>query len=152
MILRRTVKIKADKITASYSAFCRNYGDYCTPVAGSHNWNQEAVSAMAEDLRSPWRRFRDAVAGFQDEIERDLTNLTNWATEHLDERLPHSMETAFSLRQGMLHRQSMFRFDVDVCFETHLKSLEQVPLTTPFDYGGFANITIATLAFSVLLL
>ncbi|KAF2801711.1 uncharacterized protein BDZ99DRAFT_528183 [Mytilinidion resinicola] len=39
---------------ASFAAFCRNYGDYQTPAAGYHNWNDDIVLAMREDLEPDW--------------------------------------------------------------------------------------------------
>ncbi|KAF2496947.1 hypothetical protein BU16DRAFT_616988 [Lophium mytilinum] len=39
---------------ASFAAFCRNYGDYQTPAAGYHNWNDDIVSTMRDDLEPDW--------------------------------------------------------------------------------------------------
>ncbi|KAK4460492.1 hypothetical protein QBC42DRAFT_298555 [Cladorrhinum samala] len=46
---------------SSYAAFCRNFGDHSTPKAGYHNWNEEALKAMSEDLEQPWENLQSAL-------------------------------------------------------------------------------------------
>jgi len=70
---------------ASFAAFCRNYGDYSTPAAGSNNWNDDIVSAMRDDLDPEWidfvqqasQRIDATFESISDMFEREEDALTN---------------------------------------------------------------------------
>lgn len=60
--------------TGTYSAFCRQYGNYSTPTSkGWHDWNGEAMKTMVQQMAEPWQglemwmRFQQrAIAQFID--------------------------------------------------------------------------------------
>lgn len=77
----------ADSSTASYAAFCRRYGDYCTPAAGKHNWNEEAINQMVQDLKRPWEALCSCIEDREVEAEVLLENLTDWSIQLFGESL-----------------------------------------------------------------
>ncbi|KAI8301025.1 hypothetical protein K4K61_009245 [Colletotrichum sp. SAR11_59] len=56
----------------TYSAFCRNYGNYCTPAVGPHDWNQDIIAKMARDLTPQWKQMLSSVQG---RLNTDVENL-----------------------------------------------------------------------------
>ncbi len=62
---------------ATYAAFCRQYGTYNTGAAGYHCWNEEAMSAMNDDLTDPLDRFQRSV-------HRELHNASAFVSQTLD--------------------------------------------------------------------
>ncbi|KAK5663817.1 hypothetical protein OQA88_20 [Cercophora sp. LCS_1] len=46
----------------TYSAFCRAYGIHTTAKAGYHNWNEEAIETMAQELSDPWSTFEEVLS------------------------------------------------------------------------------------------
>jgi hypothetical protein len=55
---------------ASYSAFCRNFGTYCTNAVGSRCWNTEAIAQMKQSLNDPWFEFVRDVQVDVDDIKQ----------------------------------------------------------------------------------
>jgi len=53
-------------LSASYAAFCRNYGDYDTDAVGPHNWNEEALEAMTADLEPLWAELLSDIDSRQE--------------------------------------------------------------------------------------
>ncbi|KAF6826582.1 Nuclear GTPase SLIP-GC 3 [Colletotrichum musicola] len=51
---------------ATYSAFCRNFGNHSTPAVGQHDWNERIIHGMIDDLASPWERL---CLFFQEKLE-----------------------------------------------------------------------------------
>ncbi|KAK7422488.1 hypothetical protein QQZ08_009478 [Neonectria magnoliae] len=72
---------------SSYAAFCRRYGDYCTPAAGKHNWNEEAIEKMVQDLKIPWEALCSCVENREVKAGELLEDLTDWSTQLLEDDL-----------------------------------------------------------------
>lgn len=61
----------ADGTPASFAAFCRKHGTHRPYDGEQRNWNEEAVAAMAADMKTAWkdwvegvrRRIYDELAG-----------------------------------------------------------------------------------------
>ncbi|KAF7549239.1 hypothetical protein G7Z17_g6514 [Cylindrodendrum hubeiense] len=68
---------------ASYAAFCRQYGDYSTPAAGSHNWNEEAIDGMVKDLKRPWKTLCSHLVDQETQVESLVEELTDWSIQYL---------------------------------------------------------------------
>lgn len=69
---------------ASFSAFCRNYGDHNTPKARRHNWNEEAMKAMVQDMTDPWHNFQVVLNEERgSEIVTSIQAVMDWAVEYL---------------------------------------------------------------------
>lgn len=66
-----------DSTTATYSAFCRHYGDHCTSAVGAHNWNEEAMEAMVTDLTEPWDNLRSRLRKLNECTARSIQDLMN---------------------------------------------------------------------------
>ncbi|KAF5644498.1 hypothetical protein F52700_2498 [Fusarium sp. NRRL 52700] len=88
---------------SSYSAFCRNFGDYCTPAIGSRNWNEEAMDEMVGDLEGPWEEMCDALQERQSTMLENADEFTDTAIEKLDEH-----DSVDSLTRALENRQSIF--------------------------------------------
>ncbi|KAH0425848.1 hypothetical protein CcaCcLH18_10717 [Colletotrichum camelliae] len=65
----------------TYSAFCRNYGNYNTPAVGPHDWNQDIIARMVADLTPRWNRMLSTV---QDRLSSDIENLEDEMDEALE--------------------------------------------------------------------
>ncbi|KAK2739133.1 hypothetical protein CKAH01_18700 [Colletotrichum kahawae] len=70
---------RMDRLGAS--AFCRNYGNYCTPAVGPHNWNQDIIAKMVGDLTPRWQRMLSSV---QDRLNSNIENLEDEMDEALE--------------------------------------------------------------------
>lgn len=79
--------------TATYAAFCNQYGYHCTKAVGSHNWNEEAISVMVSSLQPKWRQLykefasqsRNAMTLTEDILDELKTLLGNqglWSVFH----------------------------------------------------------------------
>lgn len=66
-----------DSNIETYSAFCRQYGDYCTPAVGAHNWNEEAMEAMVTDLTEPWNNLRSRLRNLNESTASSIQNIMN---------------------------------------------------------------------------
>ncbi|KAG5821622.1 hypothetical protein H9Q71_000153 [Fusarium xylarioides] len=85
---------------SSYSTFCRNYGDYCTPAIGSRNWNEEAMDDMVADLEGPWEGMCGAL---QSSMLENADEFADMAIERLEEH-----DSVDSLTRALENRQSIF--------------------------------------------
>ncbi|RKK14867.1 hypothetical protein BFJ65_g11416 [Fusarium oxysporum f. sp. cepae] len=88
---------------SSYSAFCRNFGDYCTPAIGSRNWNEEAMDEMVSDLGGPWEEMCGSLRERQSSMLENADEFADMAIEKLEEH-----DSVDSLTQALEHRQSIF--------------------------------------------
>lgn len=92
-----------DSAIATYSAFCRQYGDYCTPAVGVHNWNKEAMEAMVTDLTEPWDNLRLRLRNLNECTTRSIQNLMNKEFQELGK----SGEDLTIFRERLLARCQM---------------------------------------------
>ncbi|CAI6334688.1 unnamed protein product [Periconia digitata] len=53
----------------TYSAFCKNYGIYSTAKQPYTNWNEEAMTAMVDDMTPEWDKFSKLINETLDEIK-----------------------------------------------------------------------------------
>ncbi len=72
-----------DGTTETYSAFCRQYGDYCTQAVGAHNWNEEAMKEMVTNLARPWDNLRLTLQNLNESTTRSVQDLMNQALQEL---------------------------------------------------------------------
>ncbi|KAF6831532.1 Nuclear GTPase SLIP-GC 3 [Colletotrichum plurivorum] len=82
---------------ATYSAFCRNFGNYSTPAVGQHDWNERIIHGMVGDLASPWERL---CLFFQGKLE-DTTLL-------IEQVMDRSMEFISKLASSRRFASSIF--------------------------------------------
>jgi hypothetical protein len=78
-----SVPLNANDTTATYRAFCSNYGDHCTNAVGSHNWNEEAIEKMIGSLAAPWQNLRLTLQNWHDNITASIEDLMDWAIQYL---------------------------------------------------------------------
>ncbi|KAM0187534.1 hypothetical protein ACHAPI_011071 [Fusarium lateritium] len=88
---------------ATYSAFCRNYGNHSTDAAGRRHWNEEAMNRMVEDLERPWELLRVALEQRQSGLLNHAESITDTAIEQLEQG-----DAAASLIQALESRQRIF--------------------------------------------
>ncbi|KLO87985.1 Uncharacterized protein LW93_5151 [Fusarium fujikuroi] len=106
---------------SSYSAFCRNFGNYCTPAIGSRNWNEEAMGKMASDLERPWEEMCGALQERQLNMLESADEFADMAMERLEEH-----DSVDSLTRALENRQSMFLAAIEKVnddFENNLRIL-----------------------------
>ncbi|PCD30492.1 hypothetical protein AU210_010173 [Fusarium oxysporum f. sp. radicis-cucumerinum] len=106
---------------SSYSAFCRNFGDYCTPAIGSRNWNEEAMDEMVSDLGGPWEEMCGSLRERQSSMLENADEFADMAIEKLEEH-----DSVDSLTQALEHRQSIFLAAIEKVnddFENNLSSI-----------------------------
>ncbi|KLO81585.1 Uncharacterized protein Y057_7563 [Fusarium fujikuroi] len=106
---------------SSYSAFCRNFGNYCTPAIGSRNWNEEAMGEMASDLERPWEEMCGALQERQLNMLESADEFADMAMERLEEH-----DSVDSLTRALENRQSMFLAAIEKVnddFENNLRIL-----------------------------
>lgn len=59
-------KLTLTRLSATYSAFCRNYGShYTAAVQRYRSWNEEAIESMATQMETPWQNFVQSLSNFQ---------------------------------------------------------------------------------------
>ncbi|EXK95623.1 hypothetical protein FOQG_04173 [Fusarium oxysporum f. sp. raphani 54005] len=105
---------------SSYSAFCRNFGDYCTPAIGSRNWNEEAMDEMVSDLGGPWEEMCGSLQERQSSILENADEFADMAIEKLEH------DSVDSLTQALENRQSIFLAAIEKVnddFENNLRIL-----------------------------
>ncbi|KAH7161710.1 hypothetical protein EDB81DRAFT_683686 [Dactylonectria macrodidyma] len=111
---------------SSYAAFCRQFGNYCTPAAGKHNWNEEAIDGMVQDLKNPWRAFRAIISYREAEIEKLIEELTDWSIEYLTSCLSDVPDIAEPLIDALVSQQALLLGGVEEAYEqlgNNLKTL-----------------------------
>ncbi|TVY28656.1 hypothetical protein LHYA1_G002365 [Lachnellula hyalina] len=111
------VYCKSNSLVATYSAFCRGYGDAFTDKVGSHNWNEEAIDQMARDLGIPWETLKSTFCRDLEGRGDQIQQLMDWVIEYLDTELPESSESASTLKRAMASRQRLLLADVEQTFE-----------------------------------
>jgi hypothetical protein len=67
----------------TYAAFCRQFGDYCTPTVGPHNWNEEALEGMSTGLTRPWQALRSTIDRQVEAIATEIEEIMNSAGQSL---------------------------------------------------------------------
>jgi hypothetical protein len=70
-------------LTASYSAFCRNFGNHTTEKVGTHNWNEEAIEQMTRELTTPWQELRSAIKSNIESYCIFIEELMDWVIDYL---------------------------------------------------------------------
>jgi hypothetical protein len=115
---------------STYKSFCSNYGDHCTPAAGSHCWNDEAVQGMKTDLSAVWNSF----AGERNiEIDR-VTTATSRAFDKVlkiaasaranESRAANNAGSGMrTFASNLLHREHLTRYGIEKATETFEASL-----------------------------
>jgi hypothetical protein len=73
---------------ATYAAFCRAYGIHTTGVAGYHNWNEEAIEIMCQELSDPWNTFEQVLGGRSTHITTSINSAVDSASNHLGTNPP----------------------------------------------------------------
>lgn len=69
----------------SYAAFCRNFGYHSTRVAGTHNWNEEAIQPMVNTLSPQWRTMCAQIEQQRCSVTGALEDLCEEAIDILGE-------------------------------------------------------------------
>ncbi|KAK3937803.1 nuclear GTPase SLIP-GC [Diplogelasinospora grovesii] len=110
-----------------YSAFCANNGIHQTPKAGYHNWNEEAMSTMVQDLSEPWDEFRSTLVNHLIDTFTSVDKLFDWASNRVDELMDRYGDSVLlPLYQALTSRQHILTGAIESkCeeFEGHLSTL-----------------------------
>ncbi|KAK1447563.1 hypothetical protein CMEL01_09402 [Colletotrichum melonis] len=71
----------------TYSAFCRNFGNHRTRIAGWHDWNQELICTMARDVTPQWDSVCTSCRARLEQSCRLIQSQMDWALEFLENEL-----------------------------------------------------------------
>ncbi|UQC76138.1 uncharacterized protein CLUP02_17649 [Colletotrichum lupini] len=71
----------------TYSAFCRNFGNHRTRIAGWHDWNQELICTMARDVTPQWDSVCTSCRTRLEQSCRLIQSQMDWALEFLENEL-----------------------------------------------------------------
>ncbi|RWA11880.1 hypothetical protein EKO27_g3224 [Xylaria grammica] len=111
---------------ASYSAFCRNYGNYCTAKIGSRNWNQEIIEQMTTDLSPPWEQVQISLDQQGEEATEFIDDIFEEADEFLDTELNTSPDTALTIASTLSSQKRILEADIETILndlQGHLRTL-----------------------------
>ena len=50
---------------------------------GCHDWNEEAMAVMTQDLEDPWDALYQSIGTFGDEVMSTVSHAMEWAVNHL---------------------------------------------------------------------
>ncbi|KAL0931975.1 Nuclear GTPase SLIP-GC 3 [Colletotrichum truncatum] len=112
---------------ASYSAFCRQFGNYCTPAAGSHNWNEEIIHGMVTTLSSPWRNVSSTFSYELEKITDHVVRVIEGEIDALEGGLGDLSESSDTICQLLSCRKNILVSEMeDLCgkFEGNLRVLK----------------------------
>ncbi|KAJ3496224.1 hypothetical protein NLG97_g2818 [Lecanicillium saksenae] len=104
----------------TYAAFCRRYGNYSTPAVGFHDWNQEALQSMVDQLATPWVALEEHMRIQQDVISAFIGSQAESASESLEVALENNLHTLAPLRQAILNEQRLLTHNLDSAFAKKL--------------------------------
>uniref|UniRef100_L2G701 DUF7605 domain-containing protein n=1 Tax=Colletotrichum fructicola (strain Nara gc5) TaxID=1213859 RepID=L2G701_COLFN len=116
----------------TYGAFCRNYGNYCTPAVGPHDWNQDIIAKMARDLTPQWKQMLSSVQGRLNTGVENLEDEMDAAMELLSAELEAFPEVNDVIEEVLLARTSQILFRMESLRETFqddVRALEVDALT-----------------------
>lgn len=91
---------------ASYQAFCRQNGTYCTKAKGERYWNEEVLTTMNEIMAAEWQLLEsdcdDVVSASADTIQKQVQKLTKDIQSKTAGHIAFSCFTNSLLRAGRL--------------------------------------------------
>ncbi|KFA48769.1 hypothetical protein S40293_01516 [Stachybotrys chartarum IBT 40293] len=115
---------------ATYSAFCRNYGDYSTPAAGYHNWNEEAIAGMVKDLTGPFQELGIEYKDLSDEVMSFVQDELDRMIDFIETELAQSPETMQVLVQAISSRESLIQSAIEDILEQHRRKIRTLRTDT----------------------
>ncbi|KAM0739598.1 hypothetical protein ACQRIT_004782 [Beauveria bassiana] len=111
---------------ASYSAFCRQYGNHTTNAVGYHDWNGEANGQMARHMKSPWQTLISRAQAEEVRITEFLTSSTNYVAGKLENHTISSLAAMAPLRQALYLEQDLLLDAVQNAFGSASLQLRQL--------------------------
>ncbi|KAL2694823.1 hypothetical protein Neosp_001410 [[Neocosmospora] mangrovei] len=92
---------------STYSAFCRNYGAHCTAAAGWHNWNEEIIEGMVQDVKEPWRDLCNSLQQRQTSLVQGVDTMLDAASERFETELDDDYDAVAPLMEALFRRQQL---------------------------------------------
>ncbi|PQK15746.1 hypothetical protein BB8028_0006g00680 [Beauveria bassiana] len=111
---------------ATYSAFCRQYGNYTTNAVGHHDWNGEANGQMARHMKSPWQTLVSRAQAEEARITEFHTSSTNYVAGKLENHTISSLAALAPLRHALYLEQDLLLDAVQNAFESASLQLRQL--------------------------
>ncbi|KAM3454443.1 hypothetical protein NHJ6243_008888 [Beauveria neobassiana] len=113
-------------VRSTYSAFCRQYGNYTTNAVGHHDWNGEANGQMARHMKSPWQTLVSRAQAEEARITEFHTSLTNYVAGKLENHTISSLAALAPLRHALYLEQDLLLDAVQNAFESASLQLRQL--------------------------
>lgn len=108
--------------SSTYSAFCRNYGDYSTKTVGPHCWNDEAMATMVRFMATRWQTFRQNLLGSEEDYT-DLIESTFDRAASLCNPVHIPADLIRTLTATLVHRQYLLLSEIEQIYEESGDSL-----------------------------
>ncbi|KJZ74358.1 hypothetical protein HIM_06168 [Hirsutella minnesotensis 3608] len=100
----------------TYSAFCRQYGIHCTKIAGRHNWNEEIIAGMVQDVNTPWNVVRTTVRSQHGAIIGLIEHFLGRAMSHLERQPDALWDVVLPLQQALENRLDLAMSDLEQAY------------------------------------
>ncbi|KAH7029847.1 uncharacterized protein B0I36DRAFT_326419 [Microdochium trichocladiopsis] len=113
---------------ASYSAFCRNYGDYCTPKVGSHCWNDEAMAKMVRQVRPMWQGLQSRLDERVDSLAASITASLDQAANYLHTGLADHADLTIQLETTLRSNQHLLESNIHELKDDFDNALRQLQI------------------------
>ncbi|EJP61163.1 tat pathway signal sequence [Beauveria bassiana ARSEF 2860] len=117
---------EAEVYETTYSAFCRQYGNYTTNAVGHHDWNGEANGQMARHMKSPWQTLVSRAQAEEARITEFHTSSTNYVAGKLENHTISSLAAMAPLRHALYLEQDLLLDAVQNAFESVSLQLRQL--------------------------
>ncbi|RSL47210.1 hypothetical protein CEP54_013522 [Fusarium duplospermum] len=108
---------------STYSAFCRQYGAHCTDAAGWHNWNEEIIEGMVQDLKDPWQDLCNSLQERQTNLIQGVETMLDATSERLETELDEDYDALAPLMEALYRRQQLLVDSIEQINEQFDKDL-----------------------------
>ncbi|KAK1989740.1 hypothetical protein LX36DRAFT_594126 [Colletotrichum falcatum] len=100
----------------TYSAFCRQYGSYCTKTVGQRDWNEETIAKLVEDLGPRWDELCSSIEDELEESGQLMDDVLTRALELILTELEHLPRTRRVLAVALECRRKAIVSEAEALF------------------------------------
>ncbi|CEJ81031.1 hypothetical protein VHEMI01183 [[Torrubiella] hemipterigena] len=115
---------------ATYAAYCRHFGHYCSGVQPGRNWNEQIIHRMVNDLSTPWESVHNSANGEYDNLSLSVNILLDDLIEYLETELGVAANEVVLLRRVLQTERSILLNEISQAFRTFNTDLFQLRVNT----------------------
>ncbi|KAK8079217.1 hypothetical protein PG994_003024 [Apiospora phragmitis] len=97
-------------------------------VAPRHDWNEEAIEAMVEDLTPLWSQLCDSAEEIHEQLIAQVQELMIWAVQYLEIEMDDSSPALLALSQAIETRQCLLERDMETVCEESITAMDNSAL------------------------